>query len=148
MTEPLQISFEVACGLDHAFVTWTENIGTWWPTDHSVSGERDLEVVLEGRLGGRIFERTAAGTEHDWGQVTDWRPPTRVAYRWHLGNSPATATDVAVSFTRVGDEVTRVEIEQAGWERLGQDGDSLRDRNQAGWGSVLPHYRDAATKGA
>jgi uncharacterized protein YndB with AHSA1/START domain len=105
-------------------------------------------VVLEGRIGGRIFERTTAGTEHDWGRVTEWRPPTRLAYRWHLGTAPATATDVAISFTRVGEDVTRVEIEHGGWERLGNDGDALRERNQAGWGSVLPHYRDAATKGA
>ena len=28
---------------------WTAGIGTWWPADHTVTGERGLRVVLEGR---------------------------------------------------------------------------------------------------
>ena len=32
-------------------------IGTWWPRDHTVSGAR-RDVVLEGGVGGRIYERT------------------------------------------------------------------------------------------
>jgi uncharacterized protein YndB with AHSA1/START domain len=148
MTEPLQVAFDVACGADHAFATWTAGIGTWWPVDHTVSGEAGLEVVLEGRVGGRIYERTAGGVEHDWGEVTEWRPPMRLAYRWHLGADSAAATDVAVSFVEVDHAVTRIEIEHRGWERLGAGADSLRDRNQAGWDSLLPYYRAAFTEGA
>ena len=70
MTSPLRISFDVACPAEHAFALWTSRIGTWWPPDHTVTGEPGLAVVLEGGVGGRIYERTAAGTEHDWGQVT------------------------------------------------------------------------------
>jgi hypothetical protein len=53
-------------------VTWTERIGTWWPADHTISGA-PVAVVLEGRIGGRIYERTAQGGEHDCGVVTVWR---------------------------------------------------------------------------
>jgi hypothetical protein len=74
MTPPLRITFEVACAAEHAFDVWTSRIGTWWPTDHTVTGQRDLLVVLEGEVGGRIFERTSDGVEHDWGEVTDWEP--------------------------------------------------------------------------
>ena len=58
--EPLRLSFEVACPPERAFRTWTELIATWWPADHTVTGEGDLRVVLEPRVGGRLFERTRA----------------------------------------------------------------------------------------
>ena len=79
MTKPLQLAFDVACRADHAFATWTAAISTWWPADHTVSGEAGFEVVLEGRVGGRIYERTAGGVEHEWGEVTEWRPCYRAA---------------------------------------------------------------------
>jgi hypothetical protein len=69
-------------------------IGTWWPADHTVTGDDDLAVVLEPRRGGRIFERTRDGVEHDWGEVTIWEPPTRLGYTWHLRRDRADATDV------------------------------------------------------
>ncbi len=79
MIEPTRLSFEVDCPADHAFAVWTGRIDQWWPADHTASGEHDTTVVLEGRPGGRIFERTVSGIEHDWGEVTIWEPPTRSA---------------------------------------------------------------------
>ena len=148
MSDALEISFDVACGVDHAFATWTDDIATWWPVDHTVSGERDAKVVFEGRVAGRIFERTAGGAEHDWGEVTEWAPPTQLAYRWFLGTTPDAGTHVTVSFRRLDDDLTRVHIEHRGWEALGREGDALRDRNRAGWDGVLTRYRDALMKGA
>ena len=69
-------------------MVWTERIAAWWPADHTASGEPNLQVVLEGRIGGRIFERTAAGAEHDWGEVVAWEPPHRFVY---LGTCVVTA---------------------------------------------------------
>ncbi len=65
MIEPLRITVEVDCPPEHAFAVWTGRIALWWPSDHTVSGEADAEIVLEAGVGGRIFERTAAGVEHD-----------------------------------------------------------------------------------
>ena len=84
MIEPLRMSFEVGCSAEHAFATWTSDISSWWPEDHTVTAEAGLEVVLEPGVGGRIYERTRAGAEHDWGQVTAWEPPARLGYLWHL----------------------------------------------------------------
>jgi uncharacterized protein YndB with AHSA1/START domain len=144
VTEPLRFSFEVGCPVAHAFAVWTSGISTWWPADHTVSGQPGLHVVLEERVGGRVFERTADGTEHDWGEVTAWEPPSRLAYRWFLRADRADATDVEIRFTASGADGTRVDIEHAGWERLGARGPAWRERNTGGWTTLLPHYRAAA----
>ena len=143
MIEPLHIEFGVECSPAHAFEVWTQRIGTWWPADHTASGESDLQIVLEGRVGGRIFERTSSGTVHDWGEVIAWEPPHRFAYLWHLRRDRTDATEVEIRFHPDG-TATRVEIEHRGWERLGVIGQEWRDRNIGGWSTLLPHFIEAA----
>ena len=144
MIEPIRLTFELACPANHAFQVWTERIDRWWPADHTASGEADTTVVLERRPGGRIFERTAAGVEHDWGEVTIWEPPRRLGYLWHLRRDRADATEVEIRFIDRGDETTGVEIEHRGWEALGAEGETWRDRNRGGWATLLPHVVAAA----
>ncbi len=148
MIEPIRIEFELECSPDHAFETWTSGISRWWPTDHTATGEDDLDVVLEGRVGGRIYERTRTGDEHDWGEVTVWEPPRRLGYLWHLRRDRADATDVEITFLDLGGARTRVEIEHRGWERLGAYGEGLRDANRGGWSTLLPHFVAAAGESA
>ena len=147
MTDSLHFSFEVGCAPARAFELWTTRLSTWWPVDHSVSGAAPLEVVLEGRVGGRIFERTRAGEVHQWGTVTSWEPPAALSYTWHLGAEPEQATDVEVRFLPAGAARTRVEIDHHGWERLGTAGPARREGNQRGWESVLPHFVGAIERG-
>jgi uncharacterized protein YndB with AHSA1/START domain len=148
MTAPLHISFDVDCPPQHAFTVWTSKIDRWWPRDHTVSGDPE-EVVLESGRGGRIYERTAAGVRHEWGEVTVWEPPHRLAYLWHLGRDRAAATEVSINFVGEGDARTRIEIEHSGWEKLGDGADIWRDQNGAGWGALLPHFAATAeAKGA
>ena len=89
MIEPLRTTFEVARPADQVFRTWTDNIAQWWPSSHTVSGERDVQVVLEPRLGGKIYERTMAGVVHEWGEITLWDPPHRFVFK-HAGYKDAT----------------------------------------------------------
>ncbi|MDO8485480.1 MAG: hypothetical protein Q7S35_11135 [Candidatus Limnocylindrales bacterium] len=88
MIEPIRLTFEVDCPVDHAFDVWTNRIAQWWPKDHTVSAEENLTVVLEGRPGGRIFERRISGAatrveiEHrGWERLGDvgehWRDRNR-----------------------------------------------------------------------
>ncbi len=147
MIEPIRLAFDVECQVEHAFEVWTGRISRWWPADHTVTGEADLTVVLEGRPGGRIFERTMAGAEHDWGEVTIWEPPTRLGYLWHLRQDPAVPSEVEIRFVPEGQARTRVEIEHRGWERLGADAQTWRDRNLGGWSTLLPHYLEAVRVG-
>ena len=144
MIDPIRLTFEVDCPVERAFDVWATRIAQWWPTDHTVSAEPDLTVVLEGRPGGRIFERRANGVEHDWGEVTIWEPPTRLGYTWHLNRDRSDATDVEIRFLPSGEAATVVSIEHRGWDRLGAEGEPWRDRNRGGWATLLPHYVAAA----
>ena len=146
MIAPLHLTLDVACPSDHAFAVWTSGIATWWPPDHTVSGGPEL-VVMEPGVGGRLYERTPDGVEHDWGHVTAWDPPTRLVYLWHIGRDRSAATEVEVRFVATGADTTRVDIEHRGWEQLGQDAEMWRDRNGTNWASLLPHFAAGIEKG-
>lgn len=140
--EPLELVFDVACSPQHAFDTWALDTARWWPASHSVSTDPGLIVTLEPRVGGRIFERTPSGDEHDWGQVLVWEPPERLAYLWHLRQDRDDATRVEITFSG-SEERTTVRVVHSGWERLGAKGSDLRDRNRAGWDGLLPRFVEA-----
>ena len=142
MIEPLRTTFTVARRADQVFHTWTDNFAQWWPTSHTVSGEHDAQVVFEPQLGGKIYERTAAGVVHERGEITLWDPPHRLGYVWYLRRDRANATEVEITFRRQ-DASTQVEIEHRGWDRLGAGGPALREANKAGWGGLLPHFIEA-----
>ena len=84
--EAVRKTVTVKCGIDHAFRTFTEGIGGWWPLhSHAVSlgeGSGPPEtVVMEPRAGGRLYERTRDGRECEWGSVLEWEPPARLVPR-------------------------------------------------------------------
>jgi uncharacterized protein YndB with AHSA1/START domain len=140
--EPLELEFTVACGPERAFEVWAQRTSLWWPHGHSVSAAPGLSVTFEPRPGGRIYERTPEGIEHDWGEVLAWEPPRRLAYLWHLRFDRADATEVEITFTGE-DAGTRVRLVHRGWERLGAKGPERRERNRKGWTSVVEPYRRA-----
>ena len=143
MTAPLRMSFDVDCPAEHAFTVWTSGIGAWWPADHTVTGRADLDVVMQSGVGGRIYERTPDGAEHDWGEVTVWSPPTRLAYLWHLRRDRSDATEVEIRFVARDSGRTQIEIEHRGWDRLGRAAEQWREQNQVGWQTLLPHFQAA-----
>ena len=142
---PLVVEFEVAAPCAHAFDVWSGRASMWWPRSHTVTRADELEIVYEAKVGGRIFERAADGSEHEWGTITLWDPPHRISYRWHLFFDPADATDIDVTFTP-SDIGTEVRIEQRGWERLGAEGPPRRTNTERAWGAVVPHYLDAVIR--
>ena len=106
-----------------------------------MTGTDDLLVVLEPRAGGRIFERTPGGIEHDWGEVTVWEPPRRLGYLWHLRRDRADATEVEIRFVAAGEGGPGSTIEHRGWEALGAEGEAWRDRNQRRLGDAAAVVR-------
>jgi uncharacterized protein YndB with AHSA1/START domain len=142
--DPLRIAFDVACPPERAFDLWTARTSTWWPTSHTVGARPGVEVVIEPGIGGRIYERTPEGEEHDWGQVTGWDPPHRISYLWHLRQDRADASEVEITFAAAERTGTRISIEHHGWDALGARGPDQRELNQRGWTGLLPHFQAAA----
>jgi uncharacterized protein YndB with AHSA1/START domain len=140
--DPLEVAFSVECPVERAFDLWTRRMSMWWPSGHSVSADPGLTVTFEPRAGGRIYETTSSGDEHDWGEVVEWEPPRRLVYLWHLRFDRSDATEVEVSF-EPADAGTAVTIVHRGWERLGAAAEERRERNKRGWSGVIEHYRDA-----
>jgi hypothetical protein len=139
--EPIELGFTVGCDPAHAFEVWTSRTALWWPPEHTVSADPDVVVTFEPRAGGRIFERTPAGEEHEWGRILTWEPPGLLRYLWHIRRDRSDATEVEIRFDDDPDG-TRVSIVHSGWERLG-DGPRWREINTMGWDGVLPSFRDA-----
>ena len=140
----IEKSVTVTVPVDEAFRVFTEEMETWWPLrTHAVDTENSDTVVMEGREGGRLFERGTSGEEHVWGIVQSWEPPQRVGYTWHPGRGEDTAQEVEVTFTPEGDG-TRVEVRHWGWEKLGDRLEEMIASYNEGWDLVLGRYAEAA----
>lgn len=137
-TDPLVYTVSLACSQHHAFEVWTSKIDRWWPKNHSLSGDTNPTIAIEGRIGGRIVERDRNGIEFEWGRVTVWEPPNKLAYTWYAGSTPDKPTDVELTFTE-DEGKTTVQLVSSGWERF-DDGGRLRDGNEQGWGAAVTAY--------
>lgn len=113
---PIRKAITVRSDVDHTFGVFVREIGQWWPTrPFSVGQDQVVAVIFEPFVGGRVYETWADGNEVDWGRVLAWTPPTRFAMTWEI--LPA-VTEVEVRFLALGPNLTRVEVEHRGWERL------------------------------
>jgi len=137
-TGPLRKSITVRRTPPTAFRLFTQGIASWWPlTSHSLSGADAASCTIEGRPGGRVFERTRLGRPLIWGHVLEWEPPRRLVFTWHPGREAGTAQEIEVSFRDVGDGATLVELEHRGWERIGAEAAGAREDYDRGWDHVL-----------
>ncbi len=137
-------SVVVDCSPEHAFEVFTDRIHTWWPYEsHSPADERPASTTFEPRVGGRVYDRTASGEEHEWATVLVWEPPTRFVVDWHVtpGNP---STELEVRFVPKGDG-TRVELEHRGWEAYGDEAADARASYNSGWEVVLKPFVAAAS---
>ncbi len=134
----------VDCGVEAAFEIWTRNISSWWPAGHSLSGHTNIEIFIEGRIGGRFFERTSDGVEYEWGKVLRWEPPHRLAYEWYLGSHPQRPSRVEIRFTAQEEGRTRVDVEHRGLALLGDLWAARQSSFLQAWEKVLATFRSAA----
>jgi DNA-binding transcriptional ArsR family regulator/uncharacterized protein YndB with AHSA1/START domain len=124
---PLSVAFEVFAGL------------AWWPVaTHHLAEPHGTEAILEPFQGGRWYERAADGTETDWGTVLAWQPPYRLLLTWQVSPAwtyepdPVRGSEIEVTFTPEGPDVTRVDLTHRHLERYGPEAERMRrilDRN-------------------
>lgn len=134
---PVRRSVIVPLDQRAAFDLFVRRLGEWWPlATRSVALADAVSCQIEPRVGGRIFERTRAGTESDWGMLLVFEEPSRLVFTWHPGLPPATATEVEVTFVPTGDQ-TRVDVEHRHWEKLGDRAAFVRGLYEGGWPGVL-----------
>jgi len=138
---PIVKTLVVPVSRERAFDHFTAGIGRWWPlATHSVHGADARTAVIEPRVGGRLYERTADGREADWGEVRVWQPPARLVFSFMKYAVDRPTTEVEVTFETVGGG-TRVTLEHRGWEQLGAE---LRGGYDEGWDHVFGEcYRGA-----
>lgn len=145
MPDAIVRSVTVAGDPAAAFRLWVERIDAWWPKAHSRSKDPRTTVVLEGRAGGRFFERASDGAEYELGSVVLYEPPSRLVYHWFLGSSAEQPTVVIIRFTAVGAD-TRVDVEHRGPGEIG----ALWEQRSVGfarsWVVVLESYVHAGKR--
>ena len=134
---PVRRTLGVPLTPEKAFRLFTADIASWWPlASHSVGQGKAETVIMEGRVGGRLYERAGNGGTADWGEVRVWDPPRRLVYSWHPGRQAGTAQEVELRFTGEGNK-TRVELEHRGWDALDEKASAMRDNYDTGWNHVL-----------
>lgn len=136
-------SIHVKRPIEAAFRLFTEDIGRWWPLKdgYSFGGARADRIYLEGKEGGRFFERFSDGEEFVVGLVKTYRPPSRIVFEWKAPDWDA-PTEVDVRFTADA-AGTLVELEHRGWDRAGAPAAKARDGYDGGWSTVLSRYAAA-----
>lgn len=143
---PILMSITVPLPVAQAFDLFTARIAHWWPlADHSLSTDRAALCTIEPFAGGRVYERSVDGEEHDWGRVLVFDPPHRIATTWHPGGGPA--TEVEVRFTPA-DDGTYVELEHRGWEVFGAEAEAARGGYEQGWPYVFTERFGNAARAA
>ena len=144
-------SVVVPISQERAFEVFTARLADWWPVDTHVIGRKPVvAAVIEPREGGRWFERSADGSECDWGRVLAWDPPERVVLAWQI--SPEWSydaglhTEIEVRFSAEDDGRTRVELEHRKLENYGELAEQMRGilGSDDGWGGLLRRFSESA----
>ena len=151
------VAVRVAVAPPVAFAAFTEQIDQWWRRGPKFrhAGMRDGTIALEGRRGGRVYERwheDGAEREFELGRVLRWEPPHRLAFSYrNVTFAPVERTEVEVEFAAQGSG-TLVTVRHRGWEALRQDhparhgmaDDALARSVGLWWGDQMTSLREFA----
>ena len=121
---------------EDSFRLFVDEMGKWWPLHtgkYSYGGDRAQDVFLEGRVGGRFYERYNDGEEFVIGHVTAVDRPNSIVFTW--GTAGEGTTEVEVRFAADA-EGTRVSLEHRNLEAMGEQVHGF----DQGWDDVLGYY--------
>lgn len=148
---PVRYSIVVDAPRERAFDVFTRGMDRWWPRDHQIGKAPLAEVVIEPRVGGRLYERDTDGSECDWGRVVAWEPPVRVVVSWQIGDEwqfdpdPAHGSEYEARFIAESPARTRLEFEHRHFERHGDAGQGIHDAVDKGWPTLLDEFAASAS---
>lgn len=142
---PVRKTIRVSAPPARAFEIFTSGISRWWIKTHSINPSKSpiKDIVLEGKAGGRWFERGEDGSECQWGKVLAWEPPSRLLLAWQITQGwqfdPNFLTELEVRF--IADATgTRVELEHRNLERFGAAAEGMQKAfdSPGGWACSSP----------
>jgi uncharacterized protein YndB with AHSA1/START domain len=141
---PIRKSVTVRVPPARAFDLFTRQMHAWSPTaTHTIAASPAVEIVVEPRVGGRWFERSADRVETEWGKVLAWEPPNRVLLAWQINAAfkydPDLITELEISFAAEG-AGTRVDVEHRDLERLGVDDPRVSEMLRNGWPGIIDRF--------
>jgi hypothetical protein len=97
-TTPIAHAYRLRCGADDAFATYTDRIEEWWDPRYTANAETLQAVMIEPRVGGRVYATHSDSGVDDWGEVTVWEPGRRLVHTFTLAQDPRHPSEVAVDF--------------------------------------------------
>lgn len=123
-----------------AFRAFVHETDKWWPlATHALSPENNtkaIALVVEPRVGGRMYERTEDGREFDWGEVLAYEAGVRFAITWQLGRPRSVSGEIDVRFEALSESTCRVTLTHSGWERV-ENGEQVREGYNVGWSEII-----------
>jgi uncharacterized protein YndB with AHSA1/START domain len=152
-TTTVSTSIEVDAPQQRAFDVFTRDFGAFKPAEHNLLAVPIAETVVENHVGGHILDRGVDDSECRWARVLAYEPPHRLVFSWDISPSwqvetdPTKTSEVEVTFTAVGEDRTRVEIEHRHLERHGDGWMGVRGgvSSDGGWPLYLERYADLLT---
>lgn len=148
--ESVKKQIVVNVGAERAFQVFTAGIDRWWPREHHIGKSPLKRAVIEEKAGGRWYSVCEDGSECEIGSVLSWEPPHRLLLAWQITAAwvfdPAFVTEVEVTFSALGPNKTRVDMEHRDLERYGQAAAELRKAidSPGGWGKIMDEFARVA----
>jgi uncharacterized protein YndB with AHSA1/START domain len=140
----------VQAPIARAFSVFTDDFGSFNPSEHNMLGVELAETVFEPRAGGRVFDRGIDGSECQWARVLAYEQPDRVVISWDISPQWQIETDlektreVEVRFIAEAPDRTRVELEHRHLNRHGDGWEAVREGvdSEGGWPTYLQRFAD------
>ena len=125
------LTLEIDAPRERVWRALTEEIGQWWLPDFYAGGEATKAVILEPRVGGRLYEDWGDGGGLLWYTVIALQPPRSIDLAGHL--TPA--------FGGPAKTYLKLELEEAGGKTrlvvsdavLGRTSEGAVEQMRSGW---------------